>query len=105
LSETLALVTTCWGLLMGLAPLLQVRVIVRERDSSGTSLSWVLILLVGFVLWFTYGVVNDDLPIVISNVVAVFVTTTLLVTTLVYARRETEDDEVARSSPRHTSNV
>jgi MtN3 and saliva related transmembrane protein len=104
-SETLALVTTCWGLLMGLAPLLQVRVIVRERDSSGTSRSWVLILLVGFVLWFTYGVVNDDVPIVISNVVAVVVTTTLLVTTLVYGRRSTEDEEEARRAPRHTSNV
>jgi MtN3 and saliva related transmembrane protein len=90
---------------MGLAPLLQVRVIVRERDSSGTSLTWVVILLVGFVLWFTYGVVNDDLPIVVSNVVAVVVTTTLLVTALVYGRRSTEDDEVARRSPHHTSNV
>jgi MtN3 and saliva related transmembrane protein len=104
-SHTLALVTTCWGLLMGLAPLLQVRVIVRERDSSGTSLSWVLILLVGFVLWFTYGVVNHDVPIVISNIVAVIVTTTLLVTALVHGRRSRGDEEVARRAPRHTSNV
>jgi MtN3 and saliva related transmembrane protein len=75
---------------MGLAPLLQVRVIVRERDASGISLGWVLILLVGFMLWFSYGIVNDDLPIIISNAVAIVVTTTLVVTVRIYARRPEE---------------
>ena len=87
MSETLALVTTSWGLLMGLAPLLQVRVIVRERESSGISLGWILILLVGFVLWLAYGVVNKDLPITITNLVSVLATTTLLITTRTYGRR------------------
>jgi uncharacterized protein with PQ loop repeat len=72
---------------MGLAPLLQVRVIVRNRDAAGTSLGWVLIMLIGFVLWFTYGVVNRDLPIIITNVVAVTVATTLMITVRIYARR------------------
>jgi uncharacterized protein with PQ loop repeat len=71
---------------MGLAPLLQVRVIVRDRDAGGTSLGWVLILLVGFLLWLTYGLVNRDLPLVISNTVAVLVTSTLLATMWIYGR-------------------
>lgn len=77
---------------MGLAPLLQVRVIIRERDSSGTSMGWILILLVGFVLWFTYGVVNRDLPITVTNLVSVTVTTTLLIATRIYGRRVKSPD-------------
>ena len=87
MSEALAVVTTCWGLLMGLAPLLQVRVIVRERDASGTSLGWILIVLVGLLLWLTYGMVNRDLPIVISNTLGVIVMATLVVTLRIYGQR------------------
>ena len=77
---------------MGLAPLLQVRVIIRERDSSGTSMGWILILLVGFVLWFAYGVVNRDLPITVTNLVSVTVTTTLLIATRIFGHRAKRAD-------------
>ena len=80
MSSAIAYVTTFWGLLMGLAPLLQVRVIVRERSSEGISPGWVMILLIGFLLWLVYGFVNRDVPLMITNVVAVSVTTTLLIT-------------------------
>ncbi len=80
MSSAIAYVTTFWGLLMGLAPLLQVRVIVRERSSEGISAGWVMILLIGFLLWLVYGFVNRDVPLMITNVVAVSVTTTLLIT-------------------------
>ena len=80
MSSAIAYVTTFWGLLMGLAPLLQVRVIVRERSSEGISAGWVMILLVGFLLWLAYGFVNRDVPLIITNVVAVSVTTILLIT-------------------------
>ncbi|WP_395693590.1 SemiSWEET family sugar transporter [Nocardioides sp.] len=86
----LAFVTTCWGLLMGLAPLLQVRVIVRDRDSGGTSLGWVVILLLGFMLWFAYGVVNHDVPIMITNVVSATVAATLLIVARIYGKGLTE---------------
>ena len=82
MNTALAVVTTGWGLVMGLAPLLQVRLILRTRDSSGTSLGWVMILLIGFSLWFSYGVVNGDKPIIISNAVALTVTVALLVVAL-----------------------
>lgn len=41
----------------------------------------------GFLLWLTYGVVNRDLPLVISNTVAVIVTSTLLATMWIVGRR------------------
>jgi MtN3 and saliva related transmembrane protein len=82
MSETLAVVTTLWGLVMGLAPILQIRVILRERDASGTSLGWVLVLIVGFVLWLSYGLMEGDVPIIVTNIVAVVVTSTLLAVVL-----------------------
>lgn len=90
MSNALAVVTTCWGLVMALSPILQIRVILRERDASGTSLGWVLILLVGFVLWLAYGLVNTQLPIIITNVAALGATATLLVTMRVVERRGKE---------------
>jgi MtN3 and saliva related transmembrane protein len=90
--DLLAIVTTSWGVVMALAPVLQIRVIVRERDAGGTSLGWVLILLVGFVLWLSYGLVNRTWPIIITNVVALTTGIALLVTTRLYARREASQD-------------
>jgi uncharacterized protein with PQ loop repeat len=71
---------------MGLAPLLQVRIIIRERDATRTSLGWPLILLVGFVVWFAYGAVKHNLPLMVSNTVAVIASTTLVITALIYRR-------------------
>jgi MtN3 and saliva related transmembrane protein len=87
MSQALALATTFWGLLMGLAPVLQIRVILRDRDASGTSLGWVVVLLVGFVLWLAYGVMKQDVPIVVTNIVAVVVTAMLLAVVLRHTTR------------------
>lgn len=78
MSTTLSVVTTCWGLLMALAPLLQIRIVVRDRDASGISRGWLVILVIGFVLWLVYGVVNVVVPIIVTNIVAVTVTAALL---------------------------
>lgn len=85
MTETLAVITTVWGVVMALSPLLQMRVIMREQDASGTSLGWVVILLVGFALWLVYGLVNGVVPIIVTNVVAISVSLALLVTVRRYA--------------------
>ena len=84
MSSTLAVAATSWGVLMALAPLLQVRVILRERDASGTSKTWIVILLIGFVLWFAYGVSTGSVPLIISNTMSGIVAFTLLVTAFVF---------------------
>lgn len=83
---SIAVITTVWGLLMGLAPLLQIRVILRTRDSAGTSVAWVVILLIGFLLWLAYGISRRDLPLIVSNVAAASVSSALLVTIAVHRR-------------------
>ena len=66
----IAVVATGWGLVMALAPLLQARIVWRTRDSSRLSLTWLIVLLVGFALWFLYGMSIGSVPIMISNIVS-----------------------------------
>jgi MtN3 and saliva related transmembrane protein len=55
---------------MALSPLLQVRVVVRRRDSTGVSIAWPAVLFVGFVLWLLYGLVIGDVPLIVTNIVS-----------------------------------
>lgn len=83
----LAVATTSWGLLMSLAPLLQVRLVVRRRNSAGVSAAWIAVLLIGFALWLTYGAVTGDDPLVITNAVSCAVAGTTLAIILAYRPR------------------
>jgi len=94
----LAVATTSWGLLMSIAPLLQVRVVIRNRSSAGVSVSWIAVLLIGFLLWLCYGLVTEDWPLVITNSVALTVASVTLAVILSY-RPRTEIAESAALSP------
>ena len=82
----LALAATCWGVLMSLAPLLQVRVILREKSATGVSPAWLAVLVVGFALWLAYGVALGDLPLVLTNLCSISVGTFTLLVVLRYRR-------------------
>jgi MtN3 and saliva related transmembrane protein len=68
--SVLAFTATGWGLLMSLAPLLQIRVIVRLRDSSGISIAWITVLFAGFILWLCYGAAIGNMPLIVTNAVS-----------------------------------
>lgn len=78
--DVLAVLTTCWGIVMGLAPMLQLRIIIRNRDAGDTSPSWLVILLIGLLLWLAYGVATGSAPLVITNAVSCAVLVILLAT-------------------------
>lgn len=80
---------------MALAPLLQLRVIVRERDSSGTSKSWIAILLVGFALWLAYGIVTGSVPLIVANSASATTALALLVTAIIYSPKRDADPQTA----------
>jgi uncharacterized protein with PQ loop repeat len=87
-SETvLAIVASSYGILMAIAPLLQIRAIMLTRDSSGVSAGYQRVLLVGFVLWLAYGIASDNWAIIVPNVVAAFVSTATIVITQRYRPR------------------
>ena len=72
--DQLAFVAGSWGVLMGLAPLLQIRTIRRRGSSADVSIGSMAVLLVGFGLWLAYGVAIGDTALIATNVTALTVT-------------------------------
>lgn len=87
---TLAWATTCWGLVMALAPLLQVRVVLHRRNSTGASIAWPAVLLVGFLLWLFYGLALGNLPLILTNSVSTLVCLTTVAVLLRFRPRQGE---------------
>jgi MtN3 and saliva related transmembrane protein len=79
--SVLAITAATWAIAMALGPVLQIRRIVEHRSSSGNSVAYFIILLVGFVLWLAYGIVASNLALIIPNIVAgVVIIATIAVT-------------------------
>src|SRR5215472_2111017 len=73
-----------WGVAMALAPLLQIHRIRRTRSSASVSVAYQQVLLVGFVLWLSYGIAAANVALIIPNTVAVVVGAAVIVATLRY---------------------
>jgi MtN3 and saliva related transmembrane protein len=72
-STALGITAASWAVLMALSPILQIREIRRRRTSEGISIGFFAVLLIGFVLWISYGIATHNLPLVIPNCVAFLV--------------------------------
>jgi MtN3 and saliva related transmembrane protein len=83
----IAATASSWAVLMGVAPLLQVRRMLRERSSRQVSIGYFTILLIGFLLWIAYGVAAGLPALVIPNTVALLVGATVVVVALRLRRR------------------
>ncbi len=66
----LGLAATLVGVAMGLSPLLQLRTIVERRSSADISIPFFVVLMVGFVLWLSYGIALGNPALIVSNTVA-----------------------------------
>jgi uncharacterized protein with PQ loop repeat len=73
MSDTLAVMAASWGVLMAASPLLQIRRMLERRSSADLSISYLSVLVVGFVLWVAYGTSLGNVAIVIPNAVALVV--------------------------------
>ena len=78
----LAVTASSWAVLMGIAPLLQIRRMLRERSSRAVSIAYFAILLVGFLLWIGYGAAAGLPALVIPNIVATLVGTAVIAVAL-----------------------
>jgi MtN3 and saliva related transmembrane protein len=77
-SPILAVCASSWAVVMGLAPLLQLRRILRLRVSDDVSAGALALLIPGFALWIAYGAASSSLVLVIPNSVAVVVSSSTL---------------------------
>jgi MtN3 and saliva related transmembrane protein len=87
MSSQIAVMAGTWGVAMGLAPILQLRTILRRRSSADVSIGYLAVLLAGFVLWLAYGISIGDTPLIITNVVALSASTATFIAVLIYRDR------------------
>ena len=73
MTEYLAVAAATWGVAMAVSPLLQIRAIRVHRSSQGVSVAYQQVLLVGFILWLSYGIALGNAAIIVPNVVAAVV--------------------------------
>lgn len=95
--DVLAVAATSWGIVMALAPTLQIRRMLHTRSSRDVSLTYMAVLLPGFVLWLAYGVSIGNAALMIANAVSL----TVMLGTLsvaVLLRRRTEASAPAREA-------
>ena len=81
-STALAVAASSWAVLMGIAPVLQIRRMLRERSSRDVSIAYFAILLVGFLLWIGYGAAAGLPALIIPNIVATLVGTAVIAVAL-----------------------
>lgn len=67
-----------WGVLMAVAPVLQIRRMWQRRSSADVSIPFFVVLLPGFALWIAYGVARSDWALIVPNVVGVVVGATAI---------------------------
>jgi MtN3 and saliva related transmembrane protein len=78
----LATAASAWAVLMGLAPLLQIRRMLSARSSGQVSVGYFVILLIGFLLWIAYGASARIAALVIPNIVSVLVGAAVIIVAL-----------------------
>ena len=82
----LATAASSWAVLMGIAPVLQIRNRLRQRSSREVSITYFAVLLVGFLLWIAYGAAAGLLALVIPNIVALLIGTAVVIVALRFRR-------------------
>lgn len=83
-TDVLAAAAATWGVAMAVSPLLQIRAIRAHRSSKGVSVGYQQVLLVGFLLWLSYGIALGNPAIIVPNTVAAVVAVLTIAVTLRY---------------------
>ena len=95
-TDILAVGATIAGLVMAVAPTLQIRRMLRTGSSKDISLGYLSLLCVGFVLWLAYGASLGNAAMLISNSASLAFMGATITVALVIRRRSrgrAADDE------------
>jgi uracil phosphoribosyltransferase/uncharacterized protein with PQ loop repeat len=96
LTTTIGTAASAWGLVMALAPILQIARMVRRRSSGDVSVGYFAVLVPGFLLWLGYGLVKNDLFLALPNALATLTSICLIVVALVLHHAE---DDIPDAAP------
>lgn len=67
------------GVLTSVSMIPQLIKVIKEKNVEDLSMVMILVLICGLSLWVWYGILQNELPIILSNAFAVLVNLTLLV--------------------------
>lgn len=60
--------------------------LIRNKKSEELSLTYLMILFAGIALWVWYGTLRDDIPIIATNAVSLFLNTLMIILAIRYKR-------------------
>ena len=69
-ADVLGIAAGAWGVVMAIAPGLQIRRMFQTRTATDVSLGFFGLLMPGYVLWVAYGLARGDLALMVPNAVA-----------------------------------
>lgn len=72
------------GACTALSLLPQLVKLIKEKKASDISVFYLLLLFAGLCLWIYYGVLREDLPIIITNIVSLVINVAVLILSLRY---------------------
>jgi uncharacterized protein with PQ loop repeat len=84
MNDALGAVAASWGVLMAIAPTLQVRRMLQRRSSADVSISYLAVLQIGFTLWIAYGISLGNAALIVPNSVAFLIGIVTLVVAFRY---------------------
>jgi MtN3 and saliva related transmembrane protein len=77
-----------FGIIMNSSLWFQVFRIIKRKSSQDISLTTYAILTPGFAVWLIYGVVKNDLPLILSNVLGLIAGVATLIVTVIYRKKD-----------------
>ena len=75
------------GAITSVAMLPQLIKVIKQKNADDLSWGMLLVLISGLSLWVWYGLMKDELPIILSNAFAVLVNITLLICCMIYKKK------------------
>lgn len=76
------------GILTSISMIPQLIKVIKEKSSENLSSIMIIILITGLSLWVWYGILQNELPIIISNAFAVLVNVTLLICSFIFKKKK-----------------
>ena len=61
--------------------------VIKEKNAEDISVAMLLVLITGLSLWVWYGILQDELPIILSNSFSVLVNITLLICCMMFKKK------------------
>ncbi len=75
------------GVLTSVAMIPQLIKVIRKKNVEDLSWVMIMVLITGLSLWVWYGIIRNELPIIVSNAFAVLVNVTLLICFITFRKK------------------